>query len=99
MNEFYSDMSQFLKERDEVLLSMDMDRIIAYCEKYGISIPASERVFLAGIHNARIGILDFPKEEKVKSVAWLIQNGFEVPEYLDYDISHKGCEIVFGKEE
>ena len=92
------DIRQFVKERDEALLSMDREKMLAYCRKYGISIAPDEKVFLAGMHQARLGVLDIPEEEQVKSVIWLMQNGFGLPEYADPKIVRKAVDARLGGE-
>ena len=48
-------MSNFVKDRDEALLSLDKDKIFAYLKKYGIfEYPVNEEVFWAGMHKAHI---------------------------------------------
>ncbi len=38
-------MKLWIKDRDEALLSLDKDKIVAYCNKYNIPIPENERAF------------------------------------------------------
>ena len=64
---------QFLKDRREVLLSLDIKKAKAYCRKYKLPIPKNEIVLLAGLHKARCEITDIPKKEKDISRKWLIE--------------------------
>lgn len=38
-------MNDFIKERNEALLSLDKNKIIAYMNKYNIIIPKDEKIF------------------------------------------------------
>lgn len=69
-------MRAFVKERDEALLSLDKDKILAYMHHYGVPVPKSNVVFWAGIHKARIASNGIPEDEKEKSRAWLTERGF-----------------------
>lgn len=71
------DINKFVKERNEALLSLDKKKITAYAKKYWVSMPKDELIFWAGIHKARLGIKDFPDDEKEKSRIWLKENGFK----------------------
>lgn len=76
-------MNNFIKERNEALLSLNKKKIVAYMKKYGITIPSNEKVFWAGVHKA-ICSLYFVEENKItleqytKSANWLKENGFEI---------------------
>ena len=60
-------MSNFVKDRDEALLSLDKDKIFAYLKKYGIfEYPVNEEVFWAGMHKARSLASDGIPREKLK---------------------------------
>lgn len=67
----------FIKERNEALLSLDKQKILAYSQKYsGGSDPESDIVFWAGVHKARVAIAAFPESEKAISRQWLKEHGF-----------------------
>ena len=70
-------MKKFVKERDEALLSLDKDKILAYCKKYGVRMPENETVFWAGVHKAIIYLDSATAEQKLDSMMWLIQHGFK----------------------
>lgn len=67
---------QFIKDRDEALLSLDKDKIMAYCKKYGVPIPDEELVFWAGIHKAIVHLISATQEQKERSAQWLLEHGF-----------------------
>lgn len=68
-------MQQFLKDRNDALLSMDKEKITAYLRKYGSPVAQSEEIFWAGVHKARTACLQLPTEERRKSKEWLAERG------------------------
>jgi len=73
-------MSDFIRERNEALLSLDRNKIEAYLKKYKESIPKNENVFWAAIHKARLAVTDFSEDVKEVSREWLTEHGFK-PEF------------------
>ena len=69
-------IEEFLKDRDEALLSLDRTKIEAFMDKYGENMPENETVFWAGIHKARIEISYFPDDVKELSKKWLREHRF-----------------------
>ena len=43
-------IEKIVKERDEAMLSLDKDKILDYCIKYGVTVPCDEITFWAGVH-------------------------------------------------
>lgn len=70
------DIKQFIKDRDEALLSMDREKILAYCHKYGARMPSNELVFWAGVNKAICAINTIPQDRRDHSRKWLIEHGF-----------------------
>lgn len=73
--------SNFVKERNEALLSLDKEKIIKYMEKYKIKIPKDEKIFWASVHKSICNLFLFPGnnislEQFEKSYEWLEKNGF-----------------------
>jgi len=63
------DIEEFVKERDEALLSLDKKKIKTYMKKYQVRFcPENETSFWAGVHKAIIGINSASAEQK-KEVA------------------------------
>jgi hypothetical protein len=73
--EHEAQVREYVKERDEVLLSLDETKIRAHAKKWGVALPSSWAGFWGGVHKARLAITTFPKAEKEKSRAWLAANG------------------------
>lgn len=63
------------KERNDALLSLDMNRIKVYCIKFGLFIPDNDKAFLESIHKAVLQIKDASAEQREKSRRWLKENG------------------------
>lgn len=70
------DLNQFRKDRDEALFSLDEQKILAYCWKYGAPIHPNALVFWASIHKARVALRSIPEAEKELSRRWLLEHGF-----------------------
>ena len=66
----------FIKDRDEALLSLDKEKILAYCRKYGIAMPKDELAFWAGVHKSILHINSATDEQKQRSCEWLTNHGF-----------------------
>lgn len=71
------DLNNFVKERNEALLSLDRDKILAYMKKYQVSTPTDDNeVFWASIHKA-ILVISAPEDKKEQSRKWLREHGFK----------------------
>ena len=68
---------EFVQERNSALLSLDKEKILAYCRKYGVNISGDGDAFWAAVHKARMGIRGFPEAEKQISRDWLNEHGFK----------------------
>lgn len=68
------------EERNEALLSLDLNRIKVYCIKFGLFIPENDHIFLESVHKAILQVRDASMEQKEKSRRWLRENGVS----LDY---------------
>lgn len=69
-------ISDFVKERNEALFSLDKEKIKRYAKKYQIVVPDNDMIFWAGVYKSIVAIESAPKELKEKAVEWLIENGF-----------------------
>lgn len=68
-------LAKFVKERNEVLFSLDRQRIEAYLKKRGLGIPDNDIVFWASIYKCIYNITDAPAELKQQAQAWLHDHG------------------------
>lgn len=70
-------IEQFVKERDDALLSLDKGKIEKYMRKYHVRFePSCEIVFWAAVHKAIIELNSATEEQKMNSAKWLIQHKF-----------------------
>lgn len=75
------DTNTFIKDRNEAFLSKDKEKILAYCEKYGIKFPEEEEAFWAGVHKAICNLFlmeDTPVtiDQYNESYDWLAERGY-----------------------
>ena len=68
-------MTQFIKDRDEALLSLDEAKLKAYLRKYGEEPPEDSRVFWLAIHKAITACKSLPIDFRRKSAMWLAVRG------------------------
>ncbi len=68
---------EFVRERDEVLMSGDLDRVVAYLTKYSGYAPSSRKVAEIALHKARTGAKSLPLEMRKASKAWLVERGYK----------------------
>lgn len=73
-------INEFNKNRNEALLSLDKEKIIKFSEKWGVKMPQNDLVFWAGVHKAIMYLNAATPEQKEKSMNWLIENDFKVPQ-------------------
>ena len=69
-------LKQFIKERDESLLSLNKQKITKFLNKYGVPIPKDEVVFWAGVHKAIWNLNSANADQKLNSMMWLTEHGF-----------------------
>lgn len=70
-----TDIKEFVRERNEVLFSLDQAKILRYYEKWGIPKPPNEKVFWGAVYKAICNIPDAPEELVEKAKNWLGENG------------------------
>jgi len=74
------DIKKFVAERDEVLLSGDLERVLAFHKKHNPSLIAvaqpDNMVLEASMHKARTAAKSLPIEVRKVSKAWLLEHGF-----------------------
>lgn len=70
-------LKNFIKERDEALLSLDRDKIVKFLRKYDAKIPEDETIFWAGIHKAICHLNSANAGQKLNSMIWLVNHGFK----------------------
>jgi hypothetical protein len=76
MNEqVQAEIAAFVAERDEVLLSLDKQRILDFWAKYDVPEPSSEHAFWGAVHKARTGNRNLPMDARSESKRWLLERG------------------------
>lgn len=74
------DIKKFVAERDEVLLSGDLERVLAFHKKHNPSltsvVPPDKTILEASMHKARTAAKSLPIEARKVSKAWLLEHGF-----------------------
>lgn len=76
--EVEAEIKAFVKERDDVLASGDVDRIIAFHEKHNPGIRAfpNREVAEISMHKARTGAKSLPFVLRIESKKWLLDRGY-----------------------
>lgn len=71
------DMAGFIKERNEMLLAMSIERAKVFFRKHnpGFRVPTDE-VIEIGLHKARTAAVSLPQEERDLSRRWLTARGY-----------------------
>src|ERR1700761_6542637 len=77
-SEVQAEIKAFVKERDEMLMSGDVDRCIAFHEKHNPGIHAfpNREVAEVSLHKARTGARSLPMVFRLESKKWLNERGY-----------------------
>lgn len=72
------EIAAFVKERDEMLLACDVDRMLDFYKKHNPDMPAPSDRLVAEmmLHKARTGVRSLPRDERLKSAMWLRERGY-----------------------
>jgi hypothetical protein len=71
------DIDAFIEERNEMLISGDLDRAEAFFAKHAPNRPVPTRdVLEVSIHKSRTAITNLPLEVRKASKAWLTEHGY-----------------------
>ncbi len=73
-----AEIAAFVKERDEMLMALDIDRMMAFHEKHnpGIRRFSSREVAEISLHKARTAARSLPIEARQLSKQWLTERGY-----------------------
>lgn len=72
------DLAAFVRERDEALLSGDVERVRNFHTKWNPGIrPMPREVAEVAMHKARTAAMSLPVEAREASEKWLADRGFE----------------------
>lgn len=70
------DIKDYIRKRDQAILSLDKEKICAFCKECRIHLPDNEEAFWAGVHKIIIHLNAAPFEQKLASYEWLVEHGF-----------------------
>lgn len=76
-------LSQYVRDRNAALFSLDKNKILRFCRHYGITLPAAEDVFWAAVFKSILHITDAPENLKAQAREWLKENGFKEALHAD----------------
>jgi len=76
--EVEAEIKAFVKERDEIRIAGDIDRMIAFHEKHNPGVRAFPNRLVAEIslHKARTGAKSLPMVFRIESKKWLSERGY-----------------------
>jgi hypothetical protein len=76
--EVEAEIKAFVKERDEMLMSGDVDLCIAFHEKHNAGIRAfpNRQVAEISLHQARTAARSLPMGDRLESKKWLSERGY-----------------------
>ena len=73
-------MTDFVKERDNAFIHFvktgRMEKVDAYCKKYGVQLPANPKVKKAGIYKAVMQCTNIPENIKDIAMVKCLELGF-----------------------
>ena len=90
-------MNDFVKERDAAFVHFvktdDLSKVRAYCKKWGVQMPKSKRVLMAGVYKAVVAITSIPEDIKTMAMQKCLKLGFTpMMKPYDYGSSNLSCE-------
>ena len=68
-------VAKFRAERNAIMATGDVDKIIAWSLKRGLSLPSSHEVTVWAVHKAITANVDIDMAIRSKSKAWLLERG------------------------
>lgn len=68
-------LEEFKKDRNEAILSLDKEKILAFGKKHHIRFSSDENVFWLSIHKAITGCIELPKDFRIASKKYLEERG------------------------
>lgn len=71
-------LTDYVCRRNQILRDMDVPAMKDLAVEVGMEIPDKEEVFIAGMHIARLQLLDIPQEMKDESIAWLDEHNYTI---------------------
>lgn len=72
-----SQLSEYLIERDAMLLKCDVDALEAFQCKHGMGLAPNRKASEIILHKTRTAAVGLPREERLKSWHWLTARGYQ----------------------
>lgn len=86
-------MNDFIRERDAAFIHFvktdDLSKVRAYCKKWGVQMPKSKRVLMAGVYKAVVAIVSIPEDIRTMAMQKCLKIGFN-PMIKPYDYDLEG---------
>ena len=70
------DIKKFIAARDAVLMTGDVDKVMAFFKEHNGHEITSREVSEVTMHKAITAVTSLPREYRAKSKAWLLDNGY-----------------------
>lgn len=74
-------MGNYVQDRNEAFFSLNRQKIVDFCNKYGEDYPENEIVFWTAVYKCICNIKDAPADLKEHAEFWLTVNGMS-PEII-----------------
>lgn len=86
-------MNDFVRERDAAFVHFvktdDLSKVRAYCKKWGVQMPKSKRVLMAGVYKSVVAITSIPEDIRTMAMQKCLKLGFN-PMIKPYDYDLEG---------
>ena len=87
-------MNDFVKERDTAFIHFvrtdDLSKVMAYCKKWGVQMPKSKRVLMAGVYKAIVATTSIPEDIRTMAMQKCLKIGFNpMIKPYDYDLEEE----------
>jgi hypothetical protein len=73
-------ITDFVTERNEVLLRADLDEVVAFQKKHNPGMDwqnVPRHIQEVGMHKAITAVLNLPRSHRMKSKRWLTERGYK----------------------
>lgn len=73
-------MTDFVRERDAAFIHFvktdDLSKVRAYCKKWGVQMPKSNKIAAAGVYKAAVATTSIPEDVKMMAIQKCLQLGY-----------------------
>lgn len=71
-----SDLAEYNRVRDAMLLAGDVDGLLAFHRRYRLPMPRNRMVAEIEMHKCRTAVITLPREAREASRKWLLDRGY-----------------------